>query len=105
MAELVFWQNGDSGKTVQQAIETSFKYINDQLNRVSNVYVLDFKTSDWNDGKIIIGYSEHLKLNPSVDLYVKNGNGYSLVYGGYEITSGDIELQSDLAYEGRVVIR
>lgn len=105
MAELVFWQNGDSGKTVQKAIETSFKNINEQLNQVSNVCVFDFKKSDWNSGKIIIAYSSYLRQNPCIDLYIKNNNGYSFVYGGYEITEDGIELQSDLAYEGRVVIR
>ena len=109
MAELVFWQNGDSGKTVKNAIETSFKNVNEQLSQLSqkhdSSYVFDFAVSDWNNGKITIDYSAYLKQNPCVHLYIKNGNKYSFVCGDYIITASGIELQSDLAYEGRVVIR
>ena len=105
MAQLVFWKNGDSGKTVKEAIETSLNNINEQVNQLSRMYVYDFKLSDWNNGKIVIDYSVYLRQNPCVDLYIKSENGYSLVYGGYEIMQNGIELQSDMPYEGKVVIR
>ena len=104
MAELVFWQNGDTGKKVKEAIEASFNNINNQLNLLS-ITAFDFKISDWKDGKITIDYSVYSKQNPCVDLYIKSSNKYSLVYGGYEILSNSIELLSDMPYEGRVVIR
>ena len=105
MANLEFWQNGDSGYKVQKVIENNFKNINDQVNNISKNYVLDFKSSDWKNGVIFINNSSYLKQNPCVELYIKRGTKYSLVYGGYEITNSGIELQSDIAYEGRVVIR
>lgn len=105
MAELKFWQNGDRGATVKKVIETNFENINEQVSQLSNKYVLYFTTSQWKDGIITIAYSEYNKLNPCVDLYIKNGTGYSFVHGGYEIKDNGIELQSDIAYEGKVVIR
>ena len=105
MAELVFWQNGDTGKKVKEAIEASFNNINNQLNLLSRIAVFDFKVSDWNGGRIFIDYSIYSKQNPCVDVYIKNVNRYSPVYGGYEILSNSIELLSDMPYEGRVVIR
>ena len=105
MAELKSWQNGSKGSEVKEIIETNFANINAQLNQIANYYVQSFTTSDWNKGTIFINYSTYLKQNPCVDLYIKNGNGYSFVYGGYEIKNNGIELQSDMAYDGKVVIR
>ena len=60
---------------------------------------------DWNSGVITINYSEYKKANPCVEVYMRTDNGYSPVYGGYAFTDDGIELQSDMPYNGKVVIR
>ena len=105
MAELKFWQNGSKGSEVKEIIETNFKNINAQLGQVASPYVQTFTVSDWKNGAIFIDYSAYSRQNPCIDLFVKNGNAYSFVYGGYEIKNNGIELQSDIAYDGKVVIR
>ena len=105
MAEIHEWQNGDNGGIVKKIIDSNFRNINTQLNRMSYEYVYSFTLSDWKNGEIVIDYSSYSKDNPCVNLYIKTKTGYSLVYNGYEITSAGIKLQSDIAYEGKVVIR
>ena len=105
MAEIKKWNYGDTGKTVKDIIDTNFANLNEQVNQLTNRWEHSFKASDWVDGLIKIAYSQYKKINPCVDLYIKNGDGYSFVYGGYEIKDNGIELQSDMPYEGKVVIR
>lgn len=105
MAEIHEWENGARGKDVKAIIDSNFKNLNNQLNQLSNRYVRTFTSSDWKNGVISINYSEYLKQNPCVDLYIKSGAGYAFVYGGYEIKGDVVELQSDIAYDGKVVIR
>lgn len=105
MAKIDKWQYGDNGKTVKNIIDANFANLNEQVNRLSVRWEYHFKPSDWGNGVISLAYSQYKKINPCVDLYIKTENGYSLVYGGYEIKANSIELQSDLAYEGKVVIR
>lgn len=105
MAEIGKWQYGDNGKKVKEIIDTNFANINEQVNQLTNRWEYKFKASDWIDGKITLAYSQYKKINPCVDLYIESSNGYSLVYGGYEILSKGIELQSDMPYAGKVVVR
>jgi hypothetical protein len=105
MAKIDQWRYGDSGETVKKIIDANFANLNDQVNQLTNRWEYDFKISDWVDGKISLAYSQYKKINPCVDLYIKSNSGYSPVYGGYEVKPNGIELQSDLAYEGKVVIR
>ena len=105
MAEIHEWQNGDKGGVVKKIIDSNFKNINTQLERISYEYVYSFTMSDWKNGEIFINYSKYSKDNPCVTLYIKTKTGHTLVYGGYEITKAGIKLQSDIAYEGKVVIR
>lgn len=105
MAKIDKWIFGDNGETVKNIIDSNFANINEQLNHLANRWEFCFKTSDWEDGKISIDYSQYKKINPCVDLYIKNDSGYSFVYGGYEIKANGIELQSDMPYEGKVVVR
>lgn len=105
MAEIKKWDYGDRGKTVKNIIDANFANLNEQVNQLTNRWELGFKTSDWVDGVIKIAYSQYKKINPCVDLYIKSNGGYSFVYGGYEIKDNGIELQSDMPYEGKVVIR
>lgn len=103
------WKNGDKGSKVKAIIDQNFSKLDERLSalasQVSDRYARSFTSSDWTNGTIFIDYSEYRKSNPCVDLYIKNSEGYSLVYGGYEIKNSGIEIQSDLPYEGRVVIR
>lgn len=105
MAEIKKWQYGDNGKTVKEIIDANFDNLNTQMSQLTNRWEREFKTEDWKDGVIRIAYSEYKKVNPCVDLYIKRDNALSFVYGGYEINGNYIELQSDMPYEGKVVIR
>ena len=105
MAIINKWNYGDNGETVKNIIDTNFENLNNQVDQLTNRWEYHFATSDWNNGVIYIAYSRYKKINPCVDLYIKNDTGYSFVYGGYEIKADGIELQSDLAYEGKVVVR
>lgn len=99
------WNNGDKGSLVKEIIDGNFSILDARITQVNRVYVKEFTSSDWNSGIILIQYSEYVKQNPCIDLYRKNSNGYSIVFGGYEIKDYGIELQSDMAYDGKVVIR
>lgn len=105
MAKIERWRFGDNGETVKNIIDANFANLNEQVNQLTNRWEYHFKPSDWVNGTIHISYSQYQKTNPCVDLYIKSNNGYAFVYGGYEIKSDGIELQSDMPYEGKVVIR
>ena len=88
------------------------KYSGDQIDAAigymlgrGDVVVVTFLKSDWESGYISIPYSDYKKTNPCIDLYAKFEDEYCLVYGGYKIVSDGIKLQSDIAYDGKVVIR
>lgn len=113
------WTNGAKGSDVRRIIDNNFDTLDKrtieldkrmtELDRTTSdrtaVYVKDFVVSEWVSGIITIKQSEYNKTNPCIELYVKNGDNYSIVYGGYEVNKYGIELQSDMPYEGRVVIR
>ena len=99
------WSNGDRGKVVKEVIDNNFKILNSRVSQLEDKRVLYFPTSKWKNGTIFIEYSAYNKSNPCVDVYIKNSTGYSFVYGGYEIRDNGIELQSDIPYECKVVIR
>lgn len=99
------WKTGDSGEKVRQVIEKQFNTLNERINQGMPPYVMDFKLSDWDNGTIFIEQSKYNKAYPCVDLYMKLNGTYSLALGGYSYSNGGIELQSDIPYEGRVVIR
>lgn len=99
------WENGTKAGEVKRIIDQNFEELDERIIQIANAYIRHFLTSDWTNGKIFIGYSEYKKSNPCVDVYIRDNNGYSLVYGGYEVKDNGIELQTDLPYEGRVVIR
>lgn len=105
MAKIDQWRYGDNGETVKNVIDNNFANLNNQINQLSNRWEHKFKVSDWDNGTISIYYSQYKKINPCVDLYIKTENGYSFVYGGFEIKADSIELQSDIPFEGKVVVR
>lgn len=99
------WINGASGGTVQKIIDKNFSDLETAINRLSDVYVKNFTTEEWTEGAILISRSYYNKTTPVVELYMKRPTGYEAVLGGYEITSNGVKLHSDMAYDGKVVIR
>ena len=113
------WVNGAKGSDVKSVIDKNFdildkrtKKINEDISNLkpSNI-VRSFVAPDWafNDGlktyALSIPYVDYNKESPCVDVYIKSDNGYSFVYGGCIIGEQEIVLQSDIPYEGKVVIR
>lgn len=69
-------------------------------------YVKDILIGDWNNGKITIPYSVHLRENPIVQLYISNDNILSPVLGGVDIDADyNVILSTDLSFDGKVVIK
>ena len=111
------WVNGAKGSEVKRVIDNNFDILDKRTTKVNDDILKliplgkDFVASDWVFAEkfktytIAIPYSDYNRENPCVEIYIKNENGYSLVYGGYIISESGIELQSDIPYEGKVVIR
>ena len=111
------WKNGAQGSEVRNIIDNNFDILDKRTNnikdRLSNLEPtgITFASSTWvyvENSKtytIFIPYSDYKKANPCVEVYIKNEDGYSPVRGGHKIKNNGVELQSDLAYEGKVVIR
>ena len=105
MSEMKTWNNGDSGKIVKEAIEYNFSNLDHRVSNLAGSYTHSFTQSGWSDNTIFIPYSEYMKDSPQVELYIKIGDDYTPVFGGYIIKEVGVELQTDKPYEGRVVIR
>ena len=99
------WKNGASGGTVKKVIEDNFLELGERISQATLVYVLNFKAAEWKNGVIAVDYTCYNKQNPRVDVYIKQNSGYEPVLGGYAITNSGVEIYSDIAYDGRVVIR
>lgn len=71
-----------------------------------NKYVKIIKTEDWIENKIYIPISDHHVKNPTVQLFILDGESYSTVIGGIHIENEhDVLLTSDMPFEGKVVIK
>ena len=119
------WVNGAMSSEVKRVIDNNFEVldkrtakINDDILRLINNETsklnplsIEFATSEWifvdslKTYIISVPYEGYNMDNPCIEVYIKNENRYSLVYGGYTIGEQGIELQSDIPYEGKVVIR
>lgn len=102
------WDNGAKGSYVKKVIDDNFIELYNFMSesvKGNQSYVKIFTASDWRNGAIFIQNTEYEKLNPYVEVYIKNKEGYSAVIGGYIINDSGIELQSDIPYDGKVVIR
>ena len=98
------WNNGDSGQVVKEIIEENFNILFTRLNK--SIFSKDFTASDWNDGLLIISQNEHKISNPTPHLFLLTVDGYSSVYGGSYIDSQkNVILQSDIPFDGKVVIK
>lgn len=119
------WVNGEKGSEVKRIIDSNFdildkrtKKMNDDILKLEDSNAsnspslkIEFIVSNWvfvenlKTYIISIPYENYKNENPCVEVYIKNEDGYSSVYGGYIIKESAIDLQSDMPYEGRVVIR
>ena len=113
------WINGAKGSEVKRVIDNNFDILdkrtiklNEDMSKLnSSVICVNFVASGWGfvEGlktyTISIPYNDYNKANPGVEVYIKNEGDYSAVHGGYIIKESGIELQSDIPYEGKVVIR
>ena len=99
------WGTGASGEDVRKAIEENFDTLYAALKDVEKRYVKEFSVDDWFLGEITIPFSAYKKQNPCVETFMKDGSHYMPVFGGYEIVGSGVTLQSDIPYEGKVVIR
>lgn len=114
------WTNGAKGSEVKRVIDNNFDILDKRTIKIKediskldslNIKSINFVESNWgfnqnlNTYTISISYMGYEKSNPNVDIYMKNEDGYSFVYGGYKISEDGIDLQSDIPYEGKVVIR
>ena len=112
------WVNGEMGSKVKQIIDNNFDILdkrtiklNDDMSKKIEPISKNFTKADWvftDNSKtyiISIPYVDYNKEMPCVEVYFKNGSSYSFVYGGAIIEDRGITLQSDIPYEGKVVIR
>lgn len=125
------WVNGAKGSDVKKVIDNNFDVLDKRATKINermaeinnhmdeidrhmlNLDPLDrsFTASDWffdeNSKVYIISISsaDYNKTNPCVEVYIKNEDSYSLVYGAYKIVQNGVDLHSDIPYEGRVIIR
>lgn len=119
------WVNGAKGSEVKRVIDNNFDIldkriikINDDVSKLINSDVskstplsIEFVASDWGFAEnlktyvISIPYEDYERENPCVEVYIKRDSGYSPVWSGYTIGEHGIDLQSDMPYEGKVVIR
>ena len=84
-----------------------YEYRNGVWNIKTTSYTKEFDSNSWlSSNKYYIPFEEHKKKDPSVQLFILEGNDYSLVIGGVEINeSFDVTISSDLPFTGKVVIK
>ena len=98
------WNNGDSGKVVKETIEYNFNLLSKRLDE--RCFTKSFVTTDWKNGIITVSYYEHRISPPSAHVLMLNNGRYVDVYGGYYIDAeNNVCLQSDIPFDGKVVIK
>lgn len=111
------WVNGAKGSDVKSVIDNNFDVLdkrtvklNDSISKLEPISI-KFAKADWGfvDNQetytIFVPFAIYNKETPCVEVYLKTEKGYSTVCGGYIIEEGGVSLQSDIPYEGKVVIR
>lgn len=69
-------------------------------------FIKEFAVADWVDNTIQITYDEHCVSIPTPSLYRLNDGLYEEVVGGITIDSDKtVIIQSDLPFDGRVVVK
>lgn len=96
------WRNGAQGAEVKSIIDYNFNILLKALKK----YTQDINVDDWTDNSIFIPFSKHNIENPTVQLFIKDNDSFSPVFGGVKIDSEyNITLSTDLTFSGRVVVR
>lgn len=83
-----------------------YRYKNGAWEIYPESLTLEISVGDWVDGKISISHIDHKITSPTVNLFMSAGDDFCPVFGGVYINAdGDITLKSDLAFNGKVVIK
>ena len=102
--ELRKWENGARGDYVKEVVDYNFQFLNDRITKRS--YSKTFTASDWRNGTIYIDYYEHRFESPIIQVTMLYNGNYVDVYGGYYTDSNNnVYLQSDIPFDGKVVIK
>lgn len=102
--ELKKWENGARGGYVKEVIDYNFQFLNNRIDDRS--YSKTFTISNWRNGIIDIDYHEHRIESPTPQVMMFYDGKYVDVYGGYYIDSSNgVHLQSDIPFDGKVVIK
>ena len=98
------WNNGERGDVVKSIIEYNFALLNKRMDE--RHFSKSFLLSDWVDGTIFISALEHNIVSPTPHVLMLSDGNYIDVYGGYYIDDeNNIYLQSDIPFDGKVVIK
>ena len=96
------WRNGAKGAEVRNVIDYNFNVVSKALKK----YTQDINADDWMDKNISIPFSKHGIENPTVQLFIKNGDSFDSVLGCVKIDSEyNVVLSTDLPFSGRVVLK
>ena len=96
------WKNGAKGKDVRDIINYNFNALSEELKK----YTQNIGADDWIGNSISIPFSRHGVKNPSVQLFIKNGDSFSPVLGGVNVDSEyNVTLSIDLPFRGKVIIK
>jgi hypothetical protein len=72
----------------------------------AGLFQIAFKSDSWTNNKIIIPFSEHGIESPLVQLFYHDDGNYISVDGGISVdTAHNIYIKTDVAFDGKVVIR
>ena len=89
--------------------EQWYKYSKGSWVRTSvddTAYTQTISKEDWENGYIEIPFNQHGVKNPTVQLFMKNGESFISVLGGSRTDSNhNVILSTDLPFEGKVVIK
>ena len=102
---LAEWRNGETAANVKEVIDYNFRLLYERTKITEGFYKLFYK-KDWRDGVITINYSDHRISNPSPQILMIDSGKYINVLGGFYVDSkGNIILESDIPYDGKVVVK
>lgn len=83
-----------------------FEYKNNEWKYHADGYKKSFTKSNWSSYKINIPFSEHKVTNPTVQLFILNGDIKEPVLGGFSIDDNfNVTIESDITFNGEVVIK
>lgn len=73
---------------------------------LARAFTVEFSANEWSNNIIEIPFSMHKKEDPVAHLFMKTNSGYTSVISETTVDSNfNIVLSSDLAFEGKVIIK